>query len=321
MPREGSRDFSQLAHYTEAFRRGAARYDVGQSASHVNIAATVAALEVLGQWSPTAVSAHAGEPSPPLRRHPSLPLEISERRVPLTHSGGRPTVQRALVFLGVVLAVVILGWLHQRQEISRWRADLAGATSALSVDPDSIVRVETSLAIGPTAVDMNKAACPAGYRVAYGWFEHHPDPLAVPLLVEALLKESSEFVRPALLRALAASGDPRAREAVMPLIMRGQDDFRSGLIAALGDYRASYALNAIIDVAKLEGPLQDDAVVAAGKIGGDAVRPLLIELQRNGSRAIQPAVAAAMLRGFRNRAIAGEIALVVVAIVDGVAEG
>jgi selenocysteine lyase/cysteine desulfurase len=60
MPRAGSRDFSQLAHYTETFRTGAARYDVGQAASHVNIAATVAALEVLGQWSPAAVSAHAG---------------------------------------------------------------------------------------------------------------------------------------------------------------------------------------------------------------------------------------------------------------------
>ena len=59
MPREGSRDFSQLAHYTEAFRHGAARYDVGQSASHVNIAATVAALEVVSQWSPVAISAHA----------------------------------------------------------------------------------------------------------------------------------------------------------------------------------------------------------------------------------------------------------------------
>jgi selenocysteine lyase/cysteine desulfurase len=59
MPREGSRDFSQLAHYTDAFRPGAARYDVGQSASHVNIAATVAAFEVLSQWRPAVVSAHA----------------------------------------------------------------------------------------------------------------------------------------------------------------------------------------------------------------------------------------------------------------------
>jgi hypothetical protein len=80
-------------------------------------------------------------------------------------------VQRALVFLGVVLAVVILGWLQQRQEISRLRADLEGATSALSVDPDSIVRVETSMEIGPTAVDMNRATCPAGYRVVYGGFD------------------------------------------------------------------------------------------------------------------------------------------------------
>jgi hypothetical protein len=79
-------------------------------------------------------------------------------------------VQRALVFLGVVLAVVTLGWLQQRQETSRLRAELAGATSALSADPDSIERVETSMEIGPTAVDMNKATCPAGYQVVYGGF-------------------------------------------------------------------------------------------------------------------------------------------------------
>jgi hypothetical protein len=79
-------------------------------------------------------------------------------------------VHRALAFMGVGLAVVIFGWLHQRQEISRLRTDLAGAMSALSVDPDSIVRVETSMAIGPTAVDMNEATCPAGYRVVYGGF-------------------------------------------------------------------------------------------------------------------------------------------------------
>ncbi|MFL6089310.1 MAG: aminotransferase class V-fold PLP-dependent enzyme [Aeromicrobium sp.] len=59
LPREGSGDFSQLAHYTDAFRPGAGRYDVGQSASHVNMASTVAALETLAQWSPAAVSAHA----------------------------------------------------------------------------------------------------------------------------------------------------------------------------------------------------------------------------------------------------------------------
>jgi hypothetical protein len=73
--------------------------------------------------------------------------------------------------MGVVLAVVAFGWLQQRREISHLRIDLAGATSALRVDPGSIVRVQTSMAIGPTAVDSNKATCPAGYRVVYGGFD------------------------------------------------------------------------------------------------------------------------------------------------------
>ena len=59
MPRSGSRDFSALVHYVDSYRPGAARYDVGESASHVNIAATVAAVELLSTWGPAAVAAHA----------------------------------------------------------------------------------------------------------------------------------------------------------------------------------------------------------------------------------------------------------------------
>lgn len=59
MPRSGSRDFSALVNYVDTYRPGAARYDVGQSASHLNIAATVAAVELLSSWGPDAVSAHA----------------------------------------------------------------------------------------------------------------------------------------------------------------------------------------------------------------------------------------------------------------------
>jgi HEAT repeat protein len=131
--------------------------------------------------------------------------------------------------------------------------------------------------------------------VAYGWFEHHPDPSVLPTLIEALGKEQSEFVRPALLRAVAAHGeDARARAAMQPYIMRGQDDFRGALIDALGDYRGAFAIDSIIEVAKLDGPLQDDAVTAIGRIGNAAGRAPLVELQRSGPREVQPAIAAAL---------------------------
>jgi HEAT repeat protein len=131
--------------------------------------------------------------------------------------------------------------------------------------------------------------------VAYGWFEHHRDPGILPVLLEALPREQSEFVRPALLRALVAYGDdPRAREAIMPLIMRGEDVFRGVVIDALGNYRAAYAVQPIVEVAKLDGPLQDDAVTALGRIGDAGVRSTLAELQRSASRDAQPAIAAAM---------------------------
>ena len=49
--------------------------------------------------------------------------------------------------------------------------------------------------------------------VAYSFFEHNPDRAHGPELLAALDKEQAEFVRPALVRALAAHGaDPRVRE-------------------------------------------------------------------------------------------------------------
>lgn len=131
--------------------------------------------------------------------------------------------------------------------------------------------------------------------VAYAWFEHHRDASLLPGLIDALGREQSEFVRPALLRAMAAYGDDaRARAAVTPIIMRGPDAFRGTLIEALGDYRATYAVAPIIEVSKLDGPLQNDAITALGKIGDQAAYAPLAELQRNGPKEIQPAVAAAL---------------------------
>jgi HEAT repeat protein len=132
--------------------------------------------------------------------------------------------------------------------------------------------------------------------VAYAWYEHHRDPAIVPVLLEALGREESEFVRPALLRAVAAYSDESGvRAAIIPFIMRGQDFFRGALIDALGDYRAAFAVPSIMEVARLEGPLQDDAVTALGRIGDQSSRSLLAELQRTGPRAVQPGVAAALV--------------------------
>src|SRR5688572_24469932 len=99
--------------------------------------------------------------------------------------------------------------------------------------------------------------------VAYAWFEHHPDPGMAPRLLAALAKEESEFVRPALTRTLAAYGaDAKVRETMTGLVMSGQDLFRAVVIEALGEKKAAYALQPIMDVARLDGPLQDDAILA-----------------------------------------------------------
>lgn len=130
--------------------------------------------------------------------------------------------------------------------------------------------------------------------VAYEWFERHPESAPIPAMIEALPKESSEFVRPALTRALAAlHADPRARAAVAPLIVSGEDFFRGEVIQALGDYKAAWAVPAILTIARLDGPLQDDAVLALGKIGDTSALPALAELQKQAPRERQPAVAAA----------------------------
>jgi HEAT repeat protein len=131
--------------------------------------------------------------------------------------------------------------------------------------------------------------------VAAAWFEHHPDPQVLSRLVEALSGETSEFVRPALSRAVAAQGDdPAARDVLVPLVSRGEDYFRGAVIEALGDYRGAYALPAIVSVARLDGPLQDDAITAIGRIGEASELALLVELQRSAPEHLQPTISAAI---------------------------
>jgi len=131
--------------------------------------------------------------------------------------------------------------------------------------------------------------------VAYSFFERNPDPTMVPQFLSALEKEAGEFVRPALVRALAAvADDVRVRQALLREVPRGQDFFRSAVIEALGDYKAQYAVDAIAAVAKLDGPLQDDAALALGKIGDKRTLETLAAIQRTAPRQTQPSIAAAI---------------------------
>jgi HEAT repeat protein len=158
--------------------------------------------------------------------------------------------------------------------------------------------------------------------VAYSFFERHPDRTMVPLLLAALDKEQADFVRPALVRALAAAaasmtggvgagayegrvgpGAPegpggsdaqRIRQALLREVGRGEDFFRSAVIEALGDYKSAYAFDALVAVARLEGPLQDDAALALGKIGDKRALETLALLQRSAPRNMQPSIAAAI---------------------------
>ncbi len=131
--------------------------------------------------------------------------------------------------------------------------------------------------------------------VAYTYFEHNPDPAIASRLLEALKVEESEFVRPALTRALAAhAADPKVQQMMPGLVMKGEVFFRSVVIETLGDHRGAYALESLIGIAKTDGPLQDDAALALGKIGDKSVLPVLAALQRTAPRESQPGIAAAI---------------------------
>ena len=187
------------------------------------------------------------------------------------------------------------------------RADAAMAVPALieavNSHADAYVRFKALVVLSgfndPRIADvMLKSLDERNDRVratAYGWFEHHQDLRVVPRLLTALEREEAEFVRPALTRTLAAYGaDAKVQQALTGLVMRGQDLFRAVVIEALGEYKAGYALQPILDVARLEGPLQDDAVLAIGRIGDKRGLAVLADLQRTASRNLQPSLAAAI---------------------------
>ena len=129
--------------------------------------------------------------------------------------------------------------------------------------------------------------------VAYGYFEHNPDPATADQFLAALETETSEFVRPALIRTLAAhDADPAVRDRLVAGIDRGVDFFRGAVIEALGDYGAAYALEPLMRIASEPGPLQDDAILALARIGDPRALPTLASLQGRDA-VLEPMVSAA----------------------------
>jgi HEAT repeat protein len=191
------------------------------------------------------------------------------------------------------------------QRVRRTARDVAvpALIQAASASADEYVRYRALVLLsgfGPDAASetMHKLIADRDDRVrlvVFQWYEHHPDPAVLPALIDALGREQSEFVRPALTRAIAAYGDdPRARAVLLPLVTRGEDVFRGAVIDALGDYHDAYALEAIAGVAALDGPLQDDAVTAIGQLGDRSKLALLAKVQQTASPDLQPAIAAAV---------------------------
>ncbi len=132
-------------------------------------------------------------------------------------------------------------------------------------------------------------------EVAFAYFEQFPDPALAARMLVALDQEAGEFVRPALIRALAAiHKEPKVSDALIRDAGRGIDFFRSTVIEALGDYRIAAALPKLTEIAKIDGPLQDDAATALGKIGDKTALGTLAELQRSAPKEAQPAIAAAI---------------------------
>src|SRR5687768_7217592 len=124
----------------------------------------------------------------------------------------------------------------------------------------------------PRTLDVMEAAMTSPNdrlrEVAFAYFEQNPRPALAPKMLAALDKEEGEFVRPALVRALAAiHKQPGVTAVLLRDARRGVDFFRSTVIEAIGDYRIAEAVSTLIEISKLEGPLQDDAAIALGKIG------------------------------------------------------
>jgi HEAT repeat protein len=250
--------------------------------------APVSATSQAQRGGPPPPTAGPGKPAP--RADPQGPVTAEQLAAAIDHlgnidfpirSGAARTVRRAEPAMAV--PALLQAVKQHKDEYVRFRAlvVLSGFN-----DP------RTRDVMAAVIADKNDRL----RTVAYAYFEHNPDPAIASRLLAALKTEESEFVRPALTRALAAlaAADPAVRQVMPGLVMKGEVLFRSVVIEALGDHRGAYALEQLIGIAKIDGPLQDDAALALGKIGDKSVLPVLAGLQRTAPRESQPSIAAAI---------------------------
>lgn len=229
----------------------------------------------------------------------------------LTAGGAGDTPVRAQAPAPLTDAITALGDFsyEARVEASRTirRADAAVVVPALlnaaRTHPDTYVQFRAAVILsGYPGQEVNayfrEALASRNDRVravAYERLAFRPDPELAEQLLAALEREGSEFVRPQLIRALAAHGDhPWVQAQLTADINRGETAFRSAVIEALGEQRAAWAAEPLLSLAADEGPLRDDALLALGKIGDDRVMQILQATPIDSSSPDQPIVSATL---------------------------
>ena len=134
---------------------------------------------------------------------------------------------------------------------------------------------------------------------------------------QAVEAEQAEFVRPALIKALAAlSDDTLVRRALVTESRRGLDFFRSAVIDALGATKGPWATESLVDLLSIDGPLLDDAMLALGRRGDRDALPAIISVRANGADGTNAMLAARCLLG---EECAASITAIRDAMVSGVA--
>ena len=158
----------------------------------------------------------------------------------------------------------------------------------------AVVRIRAANARASSSHAWKAAEPTACEAAAYEVLEHDRDLAFAPRLLAALPHETSEFVRPALLRALAAhDAAPAVRQQLVRDVDRGEGLFRATVIEALGEHGAVYAVEPLIRIASEAGPLRDDALLALGRIGDGRALPVIAAAQTEAGDTLQPIVSAA----------------------------